>query len=248
MRKLTCYAAATLLTLNACAQGWVNFSNIGGQLVTNFCTGQPIAVGSTFLAALYYADDSISDEALFVQLGGSTAFGPRPGLFSAGSRSAPTPVVGGFGMFQLKAWEADFGMTYEQALNAPPINGRTTLLGKSVIFRVNTADIFSPFDEIPSLGASGFQGFKVGSPETCIPEPAPFSLVVLGLVAAWILHQKRHKRARMAPFANARKDALTHAVLAGTLVTTFPEHGRIALTWVAIGVHWLLSPRSPFKI
>jgi hypothetical protein len=215
MRKLTCYAAATLLTLNGYAQGLVTFSNIGGQLVTNFCTGQPISVGSTFLAALYYADDGITDEALFVQLGGAAAFGPRLGSFSAGLRTAPTPVAGGFGMFQVRAWEADFGMTYEQALVAPPIDDRTALLGKSIILRIDTA---TPFDKISSLGASGFQGFYVGSPDTCIPEPAPIC-VFIAITGIWIFaRQVRHERARSGPIPPARRIAKLDSIFVATMI------------------------------
>ena len=43
-------------------------------------------------------------------------------------------------MLQLRAFEISYGSTYEQALAAPPQNGRYALTGKSIILRVDTAD------------------------------------------------------------------------------------------------------------
>jgi hypothetical protein len=147
-------------------EGSVVFSNSGGQPIT-ICdeTGvYRVPIGSTYKAALYYAGDGVTDESQFLQIGGSANFGPTPGYFSGGGRTVPVQPCGGFAMFQVRAWEAAHGATYEEAFNSG-----IAKLGKSNIFRVDTANpIYA--DAPTGLVASGLLGFQISSP-TCVPEP-----------------------------------------------------------------------------
>jgi hypothetical protein len=151
-------------------QGVVVFGNGSSQPVLNFCTGAPIVAGDTFLAGLYFAQDGITDESQFVKLGAAAEFW-QPGVFSGGGRTAPTAIRGGYGMFQVRVWETAFGSTYEDAAGAPAQNGRSALLGKSNIFRADTADPEHPTKPPMTILHQGFRGFYVGDAITCIPEP-----------------------------------------------------------------------------
>ena len=113
-----------VITLGVYDQGLVKFTVGPGAGVINGLTGQPMPPGNSFSAGLYYAPDGISDEALFVQVGAPAGFGPD-GRYAGGIRTVPTPTPGGYAMLQIRAWESAYGITYEQALAAPPMNGPT---------------------------------------------------------------------------------------------------------------------------
>jgi hypothetical protein len=83
MKTMFVTAVALVSSLNLLAQGYVSFSNFGGHTVSNYCTDQPVELGTTFRAALYYAADGVTDEALFIQLGTAVPFGPIPGVLWA---------------------------------------------------------------------------------------------------------------------------------------------------------------------
>jgi len=124
---------------NVFGQGTVAFLNNSQSLVTSAATGTPLSSGDGIRLALYYADDGITDEASFVQIGLSTGIVIN-GRFNGGTRTVPTPIPGGWAMIQVRAFEAAYGSTYEEAFAAPPQNGRFALTGKSEIMRVNAAD------------------------------------------------------------------------------------------------------------
>jgi hypothetical protein len=162
--------ALMLLTLGICvgnAQGIVAFANSSAEPVVDYRTGQPVVTGNTFLAGLYFAQDGITDESQFVQVGPAADFW-QPGVFNGGGRTAPTTVPGGYGMFQVRAWESAFGSSYEEAASAPPQGGRLALIGKSGIFRADTSGSIPPTKPPTTIIAQGFRGFHV----TPVPEPA----------------------------------------------------------------------------
>jgi hypothetical protein len=74
MKTIFVTMVALLSGLKLFAQGVVNFTNIGGEAVSNFCTLQPLPVGTAFSASLYYAPDGIVDESQFQQVGGAIYF------------------------------------------------------------------------------------------------------------------------------------------------------------------------------
>jgi hypothetical protein len=178
-------------------QGTVNFSNLnapGG--ITNGLTGQLAEVGSTFNVALYFAQDGIVDEAQFIQAGGATPIRLSPGYFNAGVLTAPTDLPGGYGMFQVRAWETSFGMTYEQAVaNSLPQDGRLALVGQSGIMRVDTGDPTLPVPTPPGslLLAATVAGMPLseGFTLTVVPEPTSLMLLLLTLPVCLLCRRRR---------------------------------------------------------
>ncbi len=165
-----------LLTLasvtNVLSQGTVNFLNSQSTRITNCSNGAPVGSEQGIRAALYYAPDGVTDERAFVPVGASVAV--MAGIFSGGSRTIPTPVPGGWVMIQIRAFEAAYGSTYEEAYAAPLRNGRYALTGKSNILRVDTGNQGSTPPEPPtSLVNSGLQGFCVAS------RPLPFPQITI---------------------------------------------------------------------
>lgn len=180
MKTVTFFVVLLALVVNSYRQGAVVFSNSG--------LGQPVYVcdqtsvylappGSAFQVGLYYAPDGVIDEAQFVQLGNAGIFGPSPGIFSGGGRTAPTPVPGDWAMFQVRGWEAAYGTTYEEASMSTQAR-----IGKSNIFRVDTTNPFLGGQPAQLLG---FESFVIASP-TCVPEP-PLArgLLTLVLLFCW---------------------------------------------------------------
>lgn len=126
---------STILAGEALAQGTVDFRNGPGSAVSNLVTMQRVPGGSTFKAALYCAADGVTCEEQFVQIGSAVTFSSA-GYFYGGTRTS-TPAIppGGWGMFQVRVFEAAYGSTYEEVwMN---IGG---LRGRSQIIRVKTGD------------------------------------------------------------------------------------------------------------
>ena len=147
------------------APGSVSFQNSSATLVTNFYTGDPVISGETFLAALYYAPDGVTNESFFVPLGLPVGFGPETGRFLGNNRVVPnTTLPGDYAMFQVRVWESSYGTTYEQALVAPPQNGRRAISGKSRIVRVPTVPDGLPLSFPPQLGDFGLTNFFIAPP------------------------------------------------------------------------------------
>jgi hypothetical protein len=188
MKKLLITAAAVLITLNMYSQGTVAFSNIGAtdaQKVHMGSMSGPLApAGSQYNLGLFYAADGTTDESMFVQLGAAApvfgASGTQTGLFSGGTRTAPTATPGGFGAFQVRAWETALGNSYDTSRAA---GGAT---GKSAIFRVDTSDpTITPAQTPASILQAGFQGFAV------VPEPSAIALGILGAGTLLLLRRRK---------------------------------------------------------
>jgi len=184
-------AAAIFATVNIFAQGTVNFSNIGGSGgVTNSLTGQRVVVGSTFQVQLYYAPDlgTPPADAALMPLAGVGNIAPTPGIFSAGTRTAPVSPPGTFAYFQVRAWETAFGNSYEEAAAHAAVGGRLALTGKSNVIRVNTSDpTLVPPEAAASLIAAGLLGFSISA----VPEPSVIGLGLLGAGALLMLRRRK---------------------------------------------------------
>lgn len=185
----------------ASAQGLVSFQNNNATRVVNGLTGEPLPVGPEFLVGLYYGDDGVMDDSQYVQIGSTIMINVRAGVFAGGNLLAPTREPGGWGMFQVRVWEAAFGTTYDEAVAADPQGGRRALAGKSNMIRVLTAN---PNSMKPAsfLTGHGLQGFEVHP----VPEPSILLLIGAALIprlAAWRLKRSCIPSSQV---ANLRKD------------------------------------------
>ncbi len=154
-------------------QGSVRFENAGAGLnapITNSLTGQRVS-GSGFIAQLYYAPGSSVLESDLASITGTAPFSASPGYFFGGVRVTDgNTAPGASATFQVRAWEAALGGTYEEALaNAPANPG--LVMGKSAMFVNPTGAIGSP------ATLSNLKGFNL-DPVT-VPEPAALSLLLL---------------------------------------------------------------------
>ena len=178
-------------------QGTVNFANNSASAVTNSLTSARVETGTTFLAALYYAADGVTDESQFAQVGADTGFAPLPGFIAGGTRTVPVGMApnGGNVMFQIRAWEAAYGSTYEDALAAPSQNGRSALVGKSNIIRVNTTDANAQPPGVPAsiTSGTGLAGFFLNLAPVPVPEPSSMALALMGGLATFWLRRGRRR-------------------------------------------------------
>lgn len=148
--------------------GTVSFANNSSTAVTDMHTGQRVPSGSVFKATLYVAPDGTTDDSQFVAVPGDATF-VLPGIFNGGSRTIYGYPPGSYVMLQVRVWETAYGSNYESAAAAPPMNGRTALIGKSVRMRARLADYSSiPPEQPTKLIDIGLQAFSVSA----IPVPS----------------------------------------------------------------------------
>src|SRR5438477_587199 len=70
---------------------------------------------------------------------------PVSGVFVGGTRTTRQATLGGArAQFQVRAWEAACGGTYEEAMAAPAQGGRRALIGQSAILEVPTGNADPP--------------------------------------------------------------------------------------------------------
>lgn len=189
MKRILLTLVAGLVSCSVFGQGGVVINTRGGgvdAVVTDSLTGQAV-VGNAYLAQLYYGAQGAAETALVPVLnavGGTTAtpawFTPAslPGyiLTSTGGGNRYTdPAVaapGALTTFQLRAWQASLGATWEEALGNW---SATTVMGKSALFDVATSA--NNLDTPKPL--AGLVGFSLDP----VPEPSVIALGAIGLVA-----------------------------------------------------------------
>ncbi len=164
-----------LASLDVFAQGTVHFGGNTSTRIRNGWTGLPARAADGIKAALYWAPIGSTN---FVQLGTAVDAGiPLPGLFIGGTRTTGLETAGGTSaQFQVRAWEAAYGQTYEEARSAPLQAGRGALLGRSVVLAIRTGNATPPTPPA-LLTANGLAGFEV-NPSLVAPSiqcPADFS-------------------------------------------------------------------------
>lgn len=150
----------SLSAAGATSEGLVSFSNAGAGVnapVANALAGRGVTATDGIVAGLYYAPDGETNEVLFSYASWATfSSGPPLGYFFGGTRALPGTTGGSYAMIQVRAWETNYGITYEAAVTAPAQNGRKALVGKSNLVRVRLGDGISP---APNL--VGLQSFSV---------------------------------------------------------------------------------------
>jgi hypothetical protein len=177
--------AAALGTANG--QGTIACANSSSSLITNYRTGAPVVVGTTFKVALYYLPDLGVTPGVYdlfwepfpgwpgwEQLGASVNIAPVPGRFNTGTRTTPWLTWPGTeAYFQVRVWETAFGATFEEAINRP-IGGRWAMTWASDVMKVATGNPFSIPQGLPGF-ASPNQFYPL-----VVPEPSALSLAVVG--------------------------------------------------------------------
>src|SRR5262245_42025393 len=129
------FVFALALGVSSYGQGSVSFANTTATRVCLY-PGGFVPVGSTYLAEFSYAPDGTAPgefDSAAIRLGAATGFGPAPGLFSGGNRTAPTATPGGFGLFQVRVWPSAFGTDYRSVIGS---GNPTAVVGASAIVRV----------------------------------------------------------------------------------------------------------------
>ena len=182
MKKLLAVSAIIAGCVGAWAQGSVNFSNLpfgANALVTD---GLGNKLGTAYLAQLYAgaAESSLAPVGAAVAFRNNSA-GVATGLFSGGERVTSLPVAGG-GVFQVRAWEAALGNSYDVALAA----GNGLKVGKSSVFAIGTlGDSLAQPPGTP-VNLTGLTSFSL----VAIPEPSTVALGLLGAVSLLAFRRK----------------------------------------------------------
>jgi hypothetical protein len=146
--------------------GYLVFSNDFTSLVTNGLSGALVTqTNGGIRAALYVAADGVTDEAAFVAISNTVPVGIPAGRYSGGTRAVPGYAPSNAVMIQVRAFETNYGNTYEAAYAAPAMNGRRALVGKSSIARVFLGNL-TPTTGMPRVGAAvgGFTVAPVDGP------------------------------------------------------------------------------------
>lgn len=161
-------AFATVGAWHCHGQGTVGFYNSNTSLVyyvTASGTNALVPTNSQFRAELMFAPDGTPAEgfsSVAVRLGAAIPFGGglnRPGLFNGGTRTAVNMPPGGFGLFQVRVWDTNYGASWAEAAVVPPC-----MVGASAILRVDTGDPTTTPPGIPTpLPSAGLASFTVGA-------------------------------------------------------------------------------------
>ena len=140
MKKTVFILFGSLIAAAANAQtgGQVALNNGNtNNRVNNALTGMPVKTNDFIQVLLYVAPDGVTTESSFVPIPPNAFVGtPYPGAYNGGIRTIQWALPGTPVMVQVRGFEIAYGSNYEQAVTAPPINGRPALVGKSAIGRV----------------------------------------------------------------------------------------------------------------
>jgi hypothetical protein len=172
MKKLVLIAALAVATSAGYAQGLINFSNyVPGSGLTPkiFQSDGTTPLDGTYLAQLYAGTSASS----LTPVGTAATFktGAGAGYFTGGGVAIPLTVIANpaaGGVFEVKAWLATAGTSYEAALAA----GNNNTFGASTPFTL--ASIATA--PAPASNLIGLTSFSLVG----VPEPSTLVLGVLG--------------------------------------------------------------------
>jgi hypothetical protein len=177
MKKILLIAVAAFVSVSVYAQGTVNFSNIGRQVLqAPEKGGGVVPAGAGFMAALYWAAAGVTDESAFMQIGAAATF-LAPGTIVAGTRTAPVTPPGASANFQVRVWEV-----------ADPNH-----VGKSAILTVDSGDPTTVPPGTPGslTGTAPGQGNLQNIQMEIVPEPSVIALGALGAGALLLLRRRK---------------------------------------------------------
>jgi hypothetical protein len=172
MKKLVLIAALAVATSAGYAQGQLNFSNYvpgAGLTPKIFQTDGVTPLDGSYLAQLYGGTDAAS----LTPLGTAATFktGAGAGYFTGGGIAIPLTVIpnpAAGGVFEVKAWLATAGTSYEAALAA----GANNTYGTSAAFTLaSIATVPAPPSNLIGLASFNLVG---------VPEPSTLVLGALG--------------------------------------------------------------------
>ena len=186
MRTLTLSIAAFLTAVGAYAQGNVTFANVGAGLnAPVFDVDGVTRLGGLAFRAQLYVGSSASESSLTAVPGATPFLGTTPpfaGFFNAGVKTLPGFPAGSRPFFQVRAWEAAGGTSYDAALAA----GKK--VGKSAVFEL--ADRWGLTD--PSGMPPGPPPLLLGLTSfSLVPEPPAIALGIAGAVAVFLFATRR---------------------------------------------------------
>jgi hypothetical protein len=187
-KTLTLALAVAGMVAQTYGQGTVTFVAAN---ITNSLTGSLAPAGTQFKVSLYWLSDR-TPAPTTGDFGASSVAWTTNLTLSGGAnagvvRIEPINPVGGFAYFQIRAWEAAFGASYEEAVANPGIGGRLALAGTSNIARIDTADPTTIPPGTPPNTAATLKGFTV----VPVPEPSVIGLGVLGIGALLLLRRRK---------------------------------------------------------
>lgn len=195
MKAILLIFAFSLACCSAHAQGKINFSTFNFAPCTNQNTGTLMPTGPGFWAQLYYGPAGAREDQLISVTNAPVHFAVAGYILNATPYYTDPAVVpgGAFGTFQVRAWEAVLGDTWETAyanwLSGPP----GPLLTKSNLGLIRTADANADPPQTPASlagngpGEIGIRRF-FGQP---LPEPGTLALGLAGTLALLWFRRRR---------------------------------------------------------
>lgn len=128
----------------------IDIFNDQRTLISNALTGLRVQYSDGIHVQFYFAPGVTTNEAVFTAPFPSTKVAPTVSVLSLGRYNANPPggvssVLTGYTggeviSYQMRAFETNYGSSYEAAFDAPSLNGRRALVGKSAI-----AQLIMPF-------------------------------------------------------------------------------------------------------
>ena len=132
--------------------GRITVANTATTPVSNALTGTLVKSTDGLTALLYMAPNGTTDESVFVAIPPSAPFVSTLGRFGSTIRIVTNYPGLTYVNVQVRAFETNYGNTYEQASAAAPMNGRRALVGKSAIATVRLGDGVTAPDSLVGCG------------------------------------------------------------------------------------------------
>jgi hypothetical protein len=177
MKRFLLSLSVLAATTAALAQGSVNFSNhvVSSGIDAPVTDALGLRVGSDYRAQLYAGatPDSLTPVGTVVAFRNSVTTGLGTGYFSGGEVDIAFLLPWQGGWFQVKAWAAANGASYEAALAANGTAGISNVFHLSNLGDPNALPPGLPVDLV------GLQPFSVQP----VPEPTTLALGLLGALA-----------------------------------------------------------------